>query len=186
MERIDIIELVRNQYTYENWSSKSQYLIESEIVGEDKVVLYYVIKKAIMKKRFQREFQRYVYLTPGFCWALGFFQGEGLKSRKNRAYTRFNITNKNPIFLKRFLSEMDKAGLLRKEEIKGRCFQIHHFLNPPEVVKEYWSSQLGFPQEKFIAIDYNHNLKKEGNGVCHFDIGDCLLRRVIDLINEKW
>ncbi len=182
---IDLIELVKTEYSYPTWSTDTSYKLKAEIIDKDKILIYYESEKTIMKKMFKETFPRYINLTPGFCWALGFFEGEGLKSKKYTSYRRFNITNKNPRDLKKFLNELDKSGLLPKERIRGKCFQIHHFLNREEVVIEYWSKQLDFPKERFSAKDYNHNLKREGNGVCHFDIGHVLLRRIFDLINEK-
>ena|SRR3989338_3123250 len=185
MNKIDILELINGQYTYANWSSGSMYELHGKPINDKEIVVYYTIKKAIMKKTISRVFTRYINLTPSFCWALGFFRGEGLSSRRSKSYHRFNITNKNPVCLKKFLKEIDKSGLLLSHNIKGKCFQIHHFMNRPEIVEKYWSDQLGFPLEMFSAIDYDHNLSKEGNGVCHFDIGDVLLRRIIDLINDS-
>jgi len=138
-----------------------------------------------MKKRMSKIFPRHIKLTPGLCWALGFFKAEGLSSIKSKCYYRFNITNKNPIHLKKVLDELNKAGLLTKPQIKGKCFQIHHFANHPEQARKYWADKLNFPVDMFSAQDYNHNLKREGNGVCHFDISAVLLRRILDLINDK-
>ncbi|GEM_PF-2085276 len=183
--KIDLLELIKGKYTYPTWSTGTQYKLCAEIITPNTIQLYYSISKSIMKKRKQRIFPRYIHLTPGLCWALGFFKGEGLSSLKSRGYYRVNITNKNPVHLKKVLTEFEKAALLPKENIKGRCFQIHHFMNDPITVKKYWAEKLGFPEELFSVIDYNHNLKREGNGVCHFDLSEVLLRRVLDLLNEK-
>ena len=37
----------------------------------------------------------------------------------------------------------------------------------------------------FSPLNYDDGFKKEGNGVCHFDKGDVLLRRIFDIINNK-
>ncbi|HLD15265.1 MAG TPA: hypothetical protein VJB94_01670 [Candidatus Nanoarchaeia archaeon] len=184
-QKIDLLELIKDKYTYPNWSTGRQYKLEGEILSRNKILIYYIATNHITKRKFQKIFPRYIYLTPSFCWVLGFFKAEGLSSIKNKAYYRFNITNKKPLFLKKVFTEIEKAGLLLKDEIKGRCFQIHHFKNDPEIVKKYWSNNLEFPIEMFVVRDYNHNLTKEGNGVCHFDISNVLLRRVLDLINDK-
>ena len=138
-----------------------------------------------MKKRIKRTFPCYIYLTPGFCWSLGFYKGEGLNSIKSKTYYRFGISNKNPVYINKFMDEMISSKLLAKHQIRGKCFQIHHFAYDLEDVKKYWSNKLDFPLELFSARDYNHNLTKEGNGVCHFDISEVLLRRILDLINDE-
>ncbi len=183
--KIDILKLIDGQYTYPTWSTKTSYRLRAKIIDKDNISIYYESTKTIMKKKFRGIFPRYVFLTPGFCWALGFFEGEGMKSKKSTSYRRFNITNKNPLDLKKFLDELHKSKLLPKDRIRGKCFQIHHFLNNKLEAERYWSKQLNFPIEMFSAIDYNHNLRRSGNGVCHFDLGHVLLRRIFDLINEK-
>ncbi len=183
--KIDLVELLKDQYTYPTWSTGTSYKLKTEIINYNQILIYYELEKTIMKKKFKEFFPRYIHLTAGFCWALGFFEGEGMKSKKYTSYRRFNITNKNPRDLKKFLNELHKSGLLPKERIRGKCFQIHHFLNREEIVRDYWSKQLDFPKEMFSIQDYNHNLKRSGNGVCHFDLGHVLLRRIFDLLNEK-
>ena len=185
MYRIDLIELLKNEYTYPNWSTSTKYKLETQIINEEEILVFYHSTKTIMKKIFKRKFPRYIYLTPGFCWVLGFFKGEGLSSIRGKSYRRFVITNKNPICLNKFLDELEKSKLLLRSAINGKCFQIHHFLNHPDEVIDYWSNKLKFPRGMFSPLNYDDGFKKEGNGVCHFDIGDVLLRKVFDSINNK-
>jgi len=183
--KIDLMDLLKEEYTYPNWSSGMKYKLETEIINEEEIYVFYYSTKTIMKKRFQRKFPRYIYLTPGFCWGLGFFKGEGLNSIRGTSYRRFIITNKSPTCLNKFLDELNNSKLLLKSAIKGKCFQIHHFLNSADEVVNYWSNKLNFPKKMFSPLNYDDGFKKEGNGVCHFDKGDVLLRRIFDIINNK-
>ena len=137
-----------------------------------------------MKRSKRRNFPRFIFLTPDLAWSLGFFKAEGLSSRRSRAYYRFHLTNKNPLCLKKVLDTLHFSGLLPKSNIHGRCFQIHHSENITSEVIRYWSIQLGFPSEMFQVKDYPSLCKKE-NGVCRIDLSDPLLRRILDLLNDK-
>ena len=160
--------------------------MQTQTVNDKMVMVYYEIttKKAHFKRRVQEQFRKTIVLTPGLCWAIGFFKGEGVNSIINGSYRRFSIVNKNPEKIKRFLQIMVLSGLLVKERIDGKCFQIHHFKKPTKDVIEYWSNALNFPKERFSAVAYGHDLHKSENGVCRFDIGHVLLRRIVELLNE--
>ncbi|MBM3199387.1 hypothetical protein FJZ53_00505 [Candidatus Woesearchaeota archaeon] len=182
MELIDIKELMDGKLTYPSWSTKTRYSIQCEIKS-DRVRVYYVTTKTLMKKVHERLFPRFIKLTPRFCWAMGFLKGEGLNSINGKSYYRFEITNKNPYLLNKVIEELDTSRILKKEDYPKKCFQIFHSSNERNVVKNYWSTNLDFDVNKFEVINCKSSLKKSDTGICHLYISDVLLRRVVDEIN---
>jgi len=183
MEVIDIKELMEGKLTYPSWSTQTQYPIEC-ITNKDKVKVYYTTTKTIMKKTHERYFPRFIKLTPGFCWALGFLKGEGLNSIRGKSYYRFELTNKNPDLINKIIEELDKSDLIKKEDYPKKCFQIMHSYGKEKEIKYYWAEALDFDKSKFNVMNNKHALRKSKHGVCHLYISDVLLRRVVDEINR--
>ncbi len=90
MNKIDLVLLLKDKYTYPSRIKRKKYPIYTEIINEKSINVYYDITSGI-KRRIQGIFPRYVYLSPGFCWALGFFKGEGVNSIINGSYRRFSV-----------------------------------------------------------------------------------------------
>ena len=55
MFKIDLMDLLKEEYTYPNWSSGMKYRLETEIINEEEIYVFYYSTKTIMKKRFQRK-----------------------------------------------------------------------------------------------------------------------------------
>ena len=72
-----------------------------------------------------------------------------------------------------------------KAKWPGKCFQIANAYGPEEEIRKYWSKSLEIKTDKFFIKRYKHELRKSYFGICHIVIGNVLLRRIIDLINES-
>lgn len=184
MNKIDLTILLKGKYTYPSRIKGIKYPINTQIINKKTINVYYDITSGI-KRRIEGTFPRYIYLSPGFCWALGFFKGEGVNSIINGSYRRFSIINRNPKYIKKFLDEILHSGLLEKSRLEQRCFQIHHYANALSKTRRYWAKELKIPGERIIMVNDKQSLKKKENGVCRFDISNVLLRKIVDLINEK-
>ena len=184
MNRVDLRILLKDRYTYPSRIKGKEYPIYTQLINKKMINVYYDVTCGI-KRRIQGTFPRYIYLSPGFCWALGFFKGEGVNSIINGSYRRFSIINRNPKYIKKFLDEIINSGLLEKSRLEQRCFQIHHYANVISKTRKYWAKELKIPEERIIMVNDKKSLKKNENGVCRFDISNVLLRKIIDLLNEK-
>lgn len=180
---LDLSNIIKNKNTYPNWSTGSTYPLRFKDLGKD-IEIYYIAEKNITKKRYSKIFPKHIDLTPGFCWTLGFIKAEGLNSINSHSYSQFHITNKNPEMLKKVIKELDKSGLLTKDKWPGKCFQIANAYGDEKEVIKYWSKALNVNINKFFIKRYKHELRKSYFGICHIVVGDVLLRRIIDLINE--
>jgi len=181
--KINLSELITDKRTYPNWSTGTTYLLKFEDLG-NKILIYYISGKTIMKKRYSKIFNKYIELTPGLCWALGFYKGDGLNSINGYSYHQFSITNKNPKMLNKVIKELDRAKLITRDKYPDRCFQIMNSNGNKKEIVKYWSKHLGFEPDKFLVKRYKHELRKSYFGICHITIGDVFLRRIIDLLNE--
>ena len=108
---------------------------------------------------------------------------------------RYNDTFVNGIFKDNILLNLSYLGgkITKKEDINweninkpysynftllpGKTFAFHE-----DVLPQYKDTLTKTTNAHF---NYDDGFKKEGNGVCHFDIGDVLLRKVFDSINNK-
>lgn len=181
--KLNVNKLVRNQFTYPNWTTNSQYKVNSKIIDKNNILVYFDITKGAVKRRISRIFPRYIDCTSRFLWVLGFLKGEGSNSLGKSNYRRFTITNSDPKTIKIFFEEFENRELYFKKNLPNKSIHlIHHLKKKNEVIK-YWSYQLEIPTCKFKC--FNGKAKTLDYGVCHVYISDVLLRRVIDLIQEK-
>ena len=184
MKIVKIADLVSGEYTYPNWSSGSVYPLESYDEGDETIVKY-TVTNTIMRRPYSRRFPKEILLTTKLCWALGFLKGEGMNSRNPSSYHRFGVTNKDSKLINFVLDELFKSGLLKKENIPDKSFQILHCSADLREVQIYWAKKLGVPKSKIRPYDNKHIFKKSKYGICHFYITDVLLRRIVDLVHEK-
>ena len=82
-----------------------------------------------------------------------------------------------------FLQTMDYYE--PEQEIPTKTAEQISLERAKKIIKEENTNKLNFPKKMFPPLNYDDGFKKEGNGVCHFDKGDVLLRRIFDIINNK-
>lgn len=178
--KIDIKELVKGEFTYPNWSTSSTYSLKAKELCND-VLVYYFTKS---NRKISRIFPKEIDLTPRLCYILGFLKGEGSTSLGKSNYRRLTITNSEPKILKQVLNELEGTKLFKKEKLIDKSINLLHHLKHGDKVIDYWSKKLDLPKSKFKCFDDER--KTSSFGVCHIYISDVLLRRVIDLIHNKF
>ena len=178
--KINIKKLVNGEYTYPNWSTSSRYSLRTKNQGKD-IEVYYITKS---NRKISRLFPKYINLSVELSYVLGLLMGEGSNSLGKSNYRRFTITNSNPKVIDVVLEELDKNSIYKKSDLIDKSIHLlHHTKNESAVIK-YWSTKLKLPKNKFKC--FNDENKTSPFGVCHVYISDVLLRRVIDLIHNKF
>jgi hypothetical protein len=179
-QRIQIKDLVRGRHTYPSWSTNTEYLIQTRDLGIN-TLLHYEIRG---NRQIARLFPATIELTNRFCYALGVLRGEGSNSRGKSNYRRLTITNSDSSTLRIVLEQLAVAKLFQKSSLIDKTIHILHHLESNDEAIRHWSAELGLPANKFKCFD--DKTKTSPFGVCHIYISDVLLRRVIDLLHEKF
>lgn len=180
LNKINIKELVQGEYTYPNWSTGSIYSLKTKELTNDTLVYYFTKSNREVSRIFPKEID----LTPKLCYIMGFLKGEGSTSLGKSNYRRLTITNSEPKILKQVLDELDNAKLFKKEKLINKSINLLHHTKSENKVINHWSKKLDLPKAKFKCFDDER--KTSRFGVCHIYISDVLLRRVIDLIHNKF
>ncbi|MBT3984861.1 hypothetical protein HOD38_02955 [archaeon] len=180
MVNIILKKIVKNKKTYPSWSTGSTYFLESK-EKEENIEIYYKTKS---NRKISRIFPKKLNLTPKLAYALGFIKGEGANALGKSNYRRFTLTNADPKIMLFVLKELDKNNLLKISNLKREAIHLlHHNKSDSEVIN-YWSRNLNLPKKLFKCFEDKN--KTSDYGVCHVYVSDVLLRRVIDLIHEKF
>ncbi len=177
---INIKRLIEGKSTYPTWTTGSTHILKTKKSGK-KLIVYYKTKS---NRKISRLFPKEIKLTSRLIYSLGILIGEGATSIGKSNYRRFTLTNSNPRIIKVVLDELDRCGLFKRYDLNKRAINLFHHKNSNKKVINYWSKNLDLPGDKFIC--YNHQKKTSPFGVCHVYISDVLLRRVVDLIQDKF
>ena len=178
--KINTKKLVSGKKTYPNWSTGSCYNIKAEEY-EKSTLVYYLTKS---NRKIKRDFPKKIILTPNFIYVLGIIMGEGPTSLGKSNYRRFTMTNSDPKVINIVLKELENCRFLKKTDLIDKSIHLLHFKEPEKKVIDYWSNKLDIDKSKFKCF---HDEKKTTNfGVCHVYVSDVLLRRIIDLLQERF
>ncbi|MDD5133132.1 MAG: hypothetical protein PHD81_02605 [Candidatus Nanoarchaeia archaeon] len=92
---IDLIRTLEGKYTYLNRNGY-EHPLKVKPINKNEVLVSYITEGRI-KREISRKFPRYLKINEKFIWAMGFIEGEGLKSKgvKSSMY-RFSVTNNDP------------------------------------------------------------------------------------------
>ncbi|MFH1409497.1 MAG: hypothetical protein ABIH34_06305 [Nanoarchaeota archaeon] len=180
LPKINIKELIKGNKTYPTWSTGSCHQLYATNEKQNTIKIFYTTKS---KRIISRVFPKKLTLSPEFCYVLGFLKGEGSNSLGKSNYRRFTITKSDPDIMKFVLKILEKNKLLSLSRLINKSCHLIHFKLTEKKVIEYWSEKLKLPEEKFKCFEDKN--KTSLFGVCHIYISDVLLRRVVDLIQEK-
>lgn len=178
--KIKLKSLVEGQITYPSWTTGSTYHLKAE-ENDNSTLIYYKIQT---NKRISRLFPKEITLTQRFTYTLGLLKGEGSNALGKSNYRRLTITNSNPNVINLILDELERSGLFKKSDLIAKSVHLLHHTEADNEVIDYWSNKLNIVKSKFKCFD--DKLKTSKYGVCHVYISDVLLRRVIDLIHDKF
>ncbi len=178
--KIEIKELVKGKNTYPSWTTNSSYPLRTKDEGGN-ILVYYIIKR---NRKISRLFPKEINLTPKLSYVLGLLKGEGSTSLGKSNYRRFTITNSDPKVINIILEGLNENSLFRKSNLIDKSVHLLHYIESQDMVVDYWSKKLGLPKNKFKCFD--DKTKTSFFGVCHVYISDVLLRRIIDLIHDKF
>ncbi len=172
---IKVSDLVRGAYSYPSWSTGSTYPLSYDEP--------YVRYRPLQGKAISRAFPQHFRITPRFCYVLGLLKGEGANALGKSNYRRFTFTNTDPEMFRIVLEELRHQGLVQHHDFKPGCFHLLHFSASEQEVIRYWAKELSLPEGYFKT--FNDQSKTTKNGVCHLYLSDVLLRRIIDLLQER-
>ena len=177
--KINLKKIVEGHVTYPSWTTNSIYTIKIE-ENEKNALVYYTIKT---NKKISRIFPKEISLTPRLMYILGILKGEGSNALGKSNYRRFTITNSDSNVIRLVLNELEQSNLFKKVDLINKSVHLLHHTEQDDKVIDYWSNELNIPKIKFKCFD--DKLKTSKFGVCHVYISDVLLRRVIDILQEK-
>jgi hypothetical protein len=175
-------ELIKGKKTYPTWTTNSKYPLCSKKLNNKEVLIYYIVDKGI-KRKIERKFPAIIDCDPSFCWIISLIKGEGSNSLGKSSYRRFTITNKDPIVIKKIIKELEEKKLFHSEQLSPKSCHLLHFTGKEEQVISYWSRKLELSRDKFKC--FSAEKRTSIYGVCHIYLSDALLRRIIDLTNDK-
>lgn len=176
---INLSQITSGKLTYPSWSNKAQYVLESETIDENNIIIYYITKS---NRKISRKFPKEVNIDIKSAYILGLIKGEGANALGNSNYRRFTFTNTDWTLIKQVLNMLEETKLFfRKDIVDKSTYILHHKKSNQEAIN-YWSDKLNIPKSKFKCFEREKRTKDYG--VCHIYISDVLLRRVIDLIIE--
>ncbi|MBU2634283.1 MAG: hypothetical protein KJ674_03490 [Nanoarchaeota archaeon] len=178
--KINIKNLVKGKITYPSWITNSTYSLKTKYKGNN-ILVYYITKS---NRQISRNFPKEINLTHRLSYVFGFLKGEGPTSLGKSNYRRFTITNSDPNIIKITLEELEKHNLFQKSHLIDKSIHLLHHQESNKKVIKYWSQKLNLPENKFKCFSDEKRTSKFG--VCHVYISDVLLRRIIDLIHEKF
>lgn len=180
LTKIKIKKLVEGEYTYPTWTTNSVYPLKTQFIGNSTSVFY----NTKSNREISRIFPNDISLTPRLIYALGLLKGEGPTSLGKSNYRRITITNSNPAIINIILEEFDKNNLFKISRLIDKSIHLLHYTESENQVIDYWVKNLNLPKNKFKC--FNDGIKTSPFGVCHVYISDVLLRRILDLLHNKF